>query len=105
MLPRAELDVSAAVLAVQPVCDDVRERGASAVREYTIRFENVDLTSSLVPPDALKTALAGLDPAVAAALSEAAKRAMLVHQAQLPAETVTMVADGSSVTERYMPVR
>jgi histidinol-phosphate aminotransferase len=104
LLPRAELDVSAAALAIRPVCDDVRERGALAVREYTIRFDDVDLTSSLVARDALKAALAGLDPAVAAALSEAAKRARLVHQAQLPAETVTMVADGSSVTERYVPI-
>lgn len=104
MLPRAEFDVSAAVLIVRPVCDDVRERGALAVREYTMRFDNVDLESSPVPRDALKGALAGLGQSVAAALSEAAKRATLVHQAQLPAETVTMVADGSSVTERYVPV-
>jgi histidinol dehydrogenase len=104
MLPRAELDVSAAALAVGPVCDDVRERGALAVREYTIKFDNVDLPSSLVPRDAFKAALAGLDPAVTVALREAARRATLVHQAQLPTETVTTVADGSSVTERYVPV-
>jgi len=104
MLPRAELDVSAAVLAVGPVCDDVRERGALAVREYTMKFDNVDLRSSLVPREALKAALADLDPAVTAALRESARRATLVHRAQLPAETVTTVADGSSVTERYVPV-
>ena len=104
MLPRAELDVAAAALAIRPVCDDVRERGALAVREYTIRFDNVDLETSLVPRDALTAALAGLDQSVAAALSESARRATLVHQAQVPAETVTVVADGSSVTERYVPV-
>ena len=104
MLPRAELDVSDAVEIIRPVCDDVRERGAAAVREYTMRFDNVDLASSLVPRDALKAALAGLDRSVADALTEAARRATLVHRAQLPAETVTLVADGSSVTERYVPV-
>ncbi len=104
MLPRAGLDVSAAALTIRPVCDDVRERGAAAVREYTIKFDKVDLPSSLVPREALKSALTDLDPAVTAALTEAAKRATAVHQAQLPAQSVTTVANGSSVTERYVPV-
>ncbi len=104
MLPRAELDVEAAVAAVRPVCDDVRSRGAEAVREQTARFDGVDLPTTLVPREALADALATLDPAVAAALREAARRARLVHEAQLPIETVTYVADGSSVTERYVPV-
>jgi len=42
---------------------------------------------------------------VRAALTEAARRARLVHRAQLPAETWTAVAPGSTVTERYLPVR
>ena len=104
MLPRAELDVEAAVAAVRPVCDDVRGRGAAAVREHTARFDGVDLESTRVPREALTAALAGLDPAVAAALKEAARRARLVHEAQVPQESVTVVAEGSSVTERYVPV-
>jgi histidinol dehydrogenase len=104
LLPRAKLDVAAAVELVKPVCDDVRERGAAAVREHTIRFDNVDLPTSMVPRDALAAALADLDRAVVDALTEAARRARLVHEAQLPVETVTAVADGSSVTERYVPV-
>jgi histidinol dehydrogenase len=42
---------------------------------------------------------------VRAALIEAAGRARLVHRAQLPAETWTAVAPGSTVTERYVPVQ
>jgi len=104
MLPRAELDVEAAIGAVQPICEDVRDRGAAAVREHTARFDGVDLPTTIVPREALAEALARLDPAVAAALREAARRARLVHEAQVPAESVTVVADGSSVTERYVPV-
>jgi histidinol-phosphate aminotransferase len=105
VLPRAELDVAAAVELVRPMCEDVRERGAEAVREYTVRFDGVDRPGTLVPPGMLSAALAGLDPAVAAALRTAADRARRVHETQLPAESVTQVADGSSVTERYVPVR
>ena len=60
LLPRADLDVSAAVDQVRPLCEDVRLRGAAAVREYTARFDGVELTSTVVPQLALSAALAGL---------------------------------------------
>jgi histidinol dehydrogenase len=104
VLPRARLDVDAALEVVRPICDDVRRRGAAAVREHTRRLDGVDLARTAVPPGALEDALARLDPAVLAALQEAARRTRLVHQAQLPRQTVTSVADGSTVTERYVPV-
>jgi histidinol-phosphate aminotransferase len=104
VLPRAELDVEAAVAAVRPVCDDVRKRGSEAVREHTAHFDGVDLATTRVPREALRQALAKLDPAVATALREAARRAGAVHRAQRPADSVTVVADGSTVTERYVPV-
>ncbi|MBO0822668.1 MAG: histidinol dehydrogenase [Actinobacteria bacterium] len=105
LLPRAALDVAATVEQVRPVVQDVRERGAAAVREYTSRFDGVDLASTPVPADALAGALACIEPRVRAALAEAARRARLVHQAQLPFETRTEVAPGCRVTERYLPVQ
>ncbi len=105
LLPRAVLDVGAALDAVRPVCADVRARGGAAVREYTQKFDGVDVASTRVPERELSAALAALDPAVRTALTEAARRARLVHQAQAPAETWTAVAAGSTVTERYLPVR
>jgi histidinol dehydrogenase len=105
LLPRAATDVEAAATAVRPLCDDVRRRGAQAVREYTARFDHVDLATTVVPHDALDEALANLDPAVAKALEEAARRTRTVHQAQLPAESPTRVTDGLTVTGRFVPVR
>ena len=49
VLPRAATDVEAAAALVRPVCDDVRRRGAPAVREYTLRFDGVDLATTVVP--------------------------------------------------------
>ena len=105
VLPRAATDVEAAAAQVRPICDDVRRRGAQAVREYTARFDHVDLATTLVPRPALDEALANLDLAVAKALEEAARRTRAVHQAQLPAETATQVTDGLTVTGRFVPVR
>jgi len=104
VLPRARLDTGAALDAVRPVCEDVRQRGAPAVREQTRRFDGVDLATTRVRRQALADALAGLDPDVRAALQEAARRARVVHEAQLPSDVVTKVADGATVTERYVPV-
>ncbi len=104
VLPRAVLGAEQALARVQPVCEDVRRRGAAAVREYTARFDGVDLATSRVPVAALTAALAALGAPVRAALQEAIRRARLVHQAQVPRTHVTTVAGGARVTERYVPV-
>jgi len=104
VLPRARLDVEAAVEKIRPICDDVRRRGAVAVREYTARFDGVDLASTRVPASAMADALGSLAADLRAALEEAIRRLRLVHQAQLPANIVTNVSDGATVTERYVPV-
>jgi histidinol dehydrogenase len=104
VLPRAELDVEAAVAAVRPICEDVRHRGAAAVREYTARFDGVDLPTTRVPARALAEALQALAPDLRAALEETIRRVRLVHEAQRPPDTTTAVAPGSFVTERYVPV-
>jgi histidinol dehydrogenase len=104
VLPRAALDVEAALARVRPVCEDVRLRGGTAVRDHTLRFDGIDLATTRVAGTALADALAALDPAVRAALEEAIRRARLVHEAQLPADHLTAVALGTTVTERYVPV-
>src|SRR6266699_2650324 len=104
VLPRAALDTGAALEQIRPVCEDVRDRGAAAVREYTARFDGVDLATSRVPARALADALAGLDPRLRAALEEMVRRVRPVHQAQRPADHVTRLGDGAQVTERYVPV-
>ena len=104
VLPRAATDVETAVAQIRPLCDDVKQRGAEAVREYTARFNGVDLATTRVPPQALDEALAGLDPQVRQALEEAIRRTRRVHGAQLPAETTTQVIGGLTVTGRFVPV-
>jgi len=104
VLPRATLDVEAAVDVVRPLCEDIKHRGAAAVREYTLRFDGVDLVSTRVPQAALDAALAGLDPSVRAALEEAVRRTTAVHSAQVPTETPVRVTGGLTVTGRFIPV-
>ena len=105
MLPRAQLDLEAALERVRPICTAVRERGAVAVRELTERFDGVQLATSRVPAEALEKALDALDPAVRAALEEAIRRTRLVHAAQRRTEETVTVQPGTTVTERWVPVQ
>jgi len=104
VLPRAALDVERAVDLVRPITEDVRVRGGAAVREYTARFDKVDLPHTRVPAQAIARALETLDPKVKDALAEAARRATVVHEAQLPDRKDTEPAQGLSVSTRFVPV-
>src|SRR5699024_9990493 len=89
VLPRAEYDVEAAVAAVAPICDAVRDRGAAALLEYAERFDGVRPPSLRVPADVLQAALDGLDPDVRAALEVSIERARTVHAAQRREDVTT----------------
>ncbi|GLZ10632.1 histidinol dehydrogenase [Actinomadura sp. NBRC 104425] len=104
VLPRADLDVEAALEKVRPICEDVRHRGSAAVREHTKTFDGVDLESARVPAEAIEAALKALDPAVRDALEESIRRARLVHRDQRRTDVTTQVVPGGTVTERWVPV-
>ncbi|AEH09870.1 Histidinol dehydrogenase [Candidatus Protofrankia datiscae] len=105
LLPRAALDVDAALETVRPVCDDVRDRGDAAVLDAGERFDGVRPASVRVAADALAAALDGLDPRVRDALEEVIRRTRLVHRAQRREPVTIDVAPGTRVTERWIPVQ
>src|SRR3954452_14249112 len=105
MLPRAAHDVTAALAVVRPLCEDVRARGADAVRDATARFDGVDIDELRVDQRQMRDALDKLDVDVRAALEQAIERTRAVHEAQLPqALTVIEPAPGVQVAERWLPV-
>jgi histidinol dehydrogenase len=104
-LPRAGVDVSAAVDAVAPVVEDVAARGYAAARDATLRFDGVDVPDPRVPQSALDEALAALDTMVADALRESIRRARIVHEEQRRQTVDVQVVPGGTVTERWIPVR
>ena len=104
-LPRAETDVEHVLHQVRPVIEAVRDRGVPAVLDYTERFDAVRPESVRVPVAELSRALEELDPEVRAALEEAIARARRVHADQRRTDATTRVADGGTVTERWVPVR
>ncbi|MFC5178907.1 histidinol dehydrogenase [Nocardioides taihuensis] len=103
-LPRADFDVEAATQVVRPICEAVRERGAEAVREFSARFDGVEQAEITVPPEALATALAELDPAVRAGLEESIRRLRTTCEAELERDVVTDLGPGARVTHRKVAV-
>ncbi|GAA4353179.1 histidinol dehydrogenase [Angustibacter luteus] len=104
VLPRAEFDVEAALDAVRPICAQVQHGGAGALRDLGERFDGVRPTDLRVPAAALHDALAQLDDGVRAALEESIRRTRLVHRDQRRHDVTTQVAEGGTVTERWIPV-
>jgi len=104
LVPRADVDVAAALASVAPICEDVRERGMTAVLEHTERFDGVHVQDVRVTQDQLAQALDQLDPQVRAALEESIRRARLVHTDQRRTDTTTEVVPGGTVSERWIPV-
>ncbi|GAA2738970.1 histidinol dehydrogenase [Pedococcus aerophilus] len=104
LLPRAEFDVATAVETVRPLCEDVRHRGAEALYDLGERFDGVRPTRLRVPAEVLVAALDTLAPDVRAALEESIRRARIVHEDQRRTTTTTTVAEGGTVSERWVPV-
>lgn len=104
-LPRPELDVEAAVAAVEPILEDVRAHGATALRDLAERFDGVRPVHLRVPAEAITTAVDVLDPQVRAALEETIRRVRTVHAAQRPAEHTVQIGPGAQVRQRWIPVR
>jgi len=103
-VPRAAFDVDAAAAVVRPICDDVRERGLEAVREYSAKFDHVEQSDIRVPAAAIEHAVAHLDPDVRAGLEESIRRLRMTCEAEIEHDVVTDVAAGARVTHRMIPV-
>ncbi|MGC4112454.1 MAG: histidinol dehydrogenase [Nocardioides sp.] len=105
VVPRAELDVDAAVELVRPICEQVRTGGMSAIRELSERFDGVAPTHVRVPTETLNSALETLAPAVRAGLEESIARLRRTCEAELERDVTTSLGEGATVGHRMVPVR
>lgn len=97
-------DVSAVVA---KVLGDVRERGDSAVLEYTEKFDGAAMkaTQMRVTPEALKAAVSSISPADRKAIKESIAMVKDFHKKTLPKAWKSRNAQGGIVGERFYPIR
>lgn len=106
LLPRQAGEfLASAEAAVEGIIEDVRQRGAEALKELSARFDGVEQTALRVPQEALDRALAELDPEVRAGLETAIERTRAFAAAQKPESRTIEVAPGARLTHRWTPVR
>ena len=103
-LPRGAADVDSVVDTVRPVVEAVREHGTDAALDYGKQFDGVRPSSVRVPAEVIAAAADSLDGDIRRALAEAIRRARIVHSAQRRNDTVTEVAPGGFVTEKWVPI-
>ena len=103
-LPRAQMDVAAAVTAIEPILKRVANANEAELISLCGEFDGVKPISIRVPKVEISKALEKLDPNIRTALEEAIRRVKIVHSDQIRSEKVTEVVPGGSVTQRWIPV-
>lgn len=103
-LPRATLDVAAAMVAIEPILERVKNGNEADLIALSEQFDKVRPASIRVPQSALDEALSLLDPAIRTALEVSAERIRTVHATQARKESSVTVVDGGTVREKWIPV-
>ncbi len=104
LLPRPEIDIAAALKTVQPIIEDVRDRGAVALYEYAEKFDGVRPVHLRVPEDVLQRTLDEQASVLTAALEVSIANTRISHESQLPTDLVTEVVPGGFVYQRWVPL-
>ena len=93
-----------ALVAATKIVEDVRTRGDEALREYTAKFDGVEMEQFRVSQEAIDEALAKVDPKVAAAIQHAAKQIRDFHERQKQQGWFTLREDGALVGAKIEPL-
>ncbi|EPR75561.1 Histidinol dehydrogenase [Leifsonia rubra CMS 76R] len=104
VIPRAQMDVSAAFATAMLLIDDVRERGEQALLDQAERLDRVRPDRVRIHADEITRATRALEPAVREALELAIDRVRTASKAQVPPPIMTELGDGAEVVQRWQPV-
>ena len=90
---------------VARICTAVRERGLTAVREYSQRLDGAAADAPLfVPESALAAAHASVAPGFLAAVRRIRDRVATFQRAVLPTDAVVQLSGGGQLRQRYLPL-
>lgn len=93
-----------ALVAATNIVEAVRERGDAALKEFTQRFDSVELESFRVSNAAIDEAIAKVDPTVAKALQKAANQIRDFHERQKQQGWFALREDGALVGAKVEPL-
>ncbi len=105
LVPRASTDVTAALETAAALIDEVRTRGVAALEDQAERLDGVRPPALRVSSAEIAAAVTALDSKVRAGLELAIERVRVATRAQVPPSTVTDLAPGARIVQRWQPVR
>lgn len=91
--------------AVEAILADIEQRGDAAVREYTKRFDGVDLDSFLVSPEEIDHAVDIVGPDFMAILEEAAANIRAYHERQVEKTWIDTFRPGVRLGAKFTPIQ
>jgi len=104
LVPRPVVDVGVAMHVATELIDDVRARGAAALREQAERFDGGAPPTVRVSAEEIAAAVGALPAEVRAALEEAIARVREATAAQVPPPAETRIGPGATIVQRWQPV-
>ncbi len=104
LLPRASLDISAAVLEIIPLLNEIKTKGSNPLVEITKKLDGVDPRPLQVTKAELDDALANLSECLKASIQESIDRVRKVSMASMPNGFEVSLGNGATVSQRFQPV-
>src|ERR671918_163033 len=86
LMQRSTSEVQRILPQVQTIMEEVRRRGDAALREFSARFDGVELEDFRVHPEEIEAARRRVAPALIDSLQQARHNLERFHRQQLPPE-------------------
>lgn len=87
------------------ILEDIKANGDKALKDYTKKFDGIDLDVLRVSPEEIETQAAKADPYFVASLEEAADNIRFFHEAQKSAGYELEKEDGIYLGQRVLPLQ
>ena len=97
-------DTAALASAVSDIIANVAENGDRALREYSLRFDNCELTDIEVPTEEIEAAMSLVEPEYIEILKKAAKNIEGFHRCQVKQGFVVNTDGGIVVGQKVLPI-
>ncbi len=104
ILQRPLLDTSELEASVQAILNEVQARGDAALREYTARFDGVELNDLRVSNSEIEAAATQLSPELKTAIDTAYQNIKTFHQAQIQEAPVVETMPGVRCWQRSVAI-
>ena len=104
LMQRSAADVQRVLPQVQTIMEAVRERGDAAVREFSARFDGVELHDLRVSPEEIAAARQQVAPELLESLQHARDNLERFHRQQLPQEQMHELQPGMRTGRLWRPI-